>query len=411
MGDTEYRPLAEDDEWFHRYVKYAFRPTGGPWSDEDAEELAENDRVSRENRGLFVPGEEAPVTVAGWHDFRTRIRGEYHRVGGVSAVATPPEHRRKRYVREMLSSMLAEFREEDVAVSALWPFKRSFYRRLGWDTCTRYVEVSAPPAQLRTAGADRSGTFRQFETEDWETLEPVLSAHTEGYGLHVDRTGDWWVNRALDSWMGTPYLYRWDDETGEPRAYLVYRVDEDESGEVGGAEDRVLRVGELAWADPVAYRQLLRFLGDHDSQVGRVRFYLPDGVRPSLHDLVEDPSELTVETKVGPMVRLVDVAEALGRLSYPESVSEELVVGVSDPLVEDNDGSFALAVEGGRATCEPTAASPDAELDVRHLSQLAVGYRDATSLADAGQLDAPAEVVDRLDTAFPTRPTFLREGF
>jgi predicted acetyltransferase len=271
--------------------------------------------------------------------------------------------------------------------------------------------VEAPPAQLRSAAAPRDGAFEPTTADEWELLLSVHEAHDVGRGLHVDRTEAWWRERVFSGWRGDPYVYRWTDDAGETRAYLTYDVEESD-----GDDGPTLRVREASWTDPVAGRQLWRFLGDHDSQVGTVRLTLPFDAEFPLLETVDDPSEVTVEVEAGAMVRLTDVASGLSALSYPETVCDDLRVAVRDPLVDANDRTFALAVEGGGATCEPAvdgaaAEEPTVSLDVGRLSQLAVGYRDASAMAAAGQLDAPVETVARLDALFPPEPVWLREGF
>jgi len=409
---TEYRTLPSDDERFHEYVRYAFRPTAGPWDDEAREDLRErvedDELVTRANRGLFpadAPGDPEPYAVAGWHEFRTRVRGSFHPVGAVTAVATPPEYRRRGYVRALLREMLREFDEEGMPFSVLWPFKRSFYRDLGWETCSLYDEVEGPPAQFQSAGAGPDGEFVPVGPEDWETLDPILAAHESARGLHVDRSDEWWEKRVFQWWGGEDsFGYRWDDRTGEPRAYLVYRFAEGE-GDAG----RTLRVLESAWTDPEAHRHLLRFVGHHDSQAETVEWYRPHDPEARLLDLVDDPSELTLRTKAGPMVRVVDVAHALSALEYPTDGT--VTLAVTDPVLPANDGTFLLAVEEGTGTCEPTDSSPDATLSMRALSQLAIGFRDATFLAETGALTADGGTVASLDALFPEEPTLLREGF
>ena len=411
----EYRGV--DEGTFDRYVRYAFRPTAGPAGEgstgvdaaDAADEEATDDEddgpeVERVRRGLYRSDRDDPVAVAGYHDFRTRFRGSYHRLGGVTLVATPPEHRRQGHVRELLARMLDELRTEGLRMAALWPFKRSFYRRLGWETGSRYLRIEAPPAQFRSAGAPRAGEFRATAADDWERLVPVHEAHDAGRALHVDRTEAWWRRRVFEGWGDDPYVYRWEAD-GETRAYLAYVVEEGDDG-------RELGVREAAWADPVARRQLWRFLGDHDSQVGTVKLAAPFDPELPLLETVEDPSAVTVEVEAGHMVRLADVAGGLSALAYPEGVADDLAVGVSDPLVDANDRTFVLWVDGGRAECTPEAGrEPDVALGVGRLSQLAAGYRDASAMAAAGQLDATADAVERLDALFPAGPTWLREGF
>jgi predicted acetyltransferase len=428
--DREYREV--DEATFDRYVRYAFRPTAGPPDEASADEASGGDdagegtvgegsaddgtdeaepdedgpEVERFDRGLYRPGREDPVAVAGYHDFRTRVRGEHVRIGGVTLVATPPEHRRQGHVRELMRRMLEELHEEGIHLSALWPFKRSFYRRLGWETGSRYVRIEAPPEQLRSAGADGGGEFHPTAADDWERLVPIHEAHDAGRGLHVDRTEAWWRERVFEGWGSDPYVYRWEDDGGEPGGYLTYTVDDGDDG-------RVLRVYEAAWADGLARRQLLRFLGDHDSQVETVRLPVPfDPAFPTL-ETVEDPSSVTVEVEAGHAVRLTDVADGLSALAYPEGASDALRIEVLDPLVDANDGTFRLSVEGGRAECSPATGDgdPAVSLGIGRLSQLAVGYRDASAMAAAGDLDAPADAVARLDALFPAEPVWLREGF
>ncbi len=51
----------------------------------------------------------------------------------ISAVASPPEHRRKGYIRRMFEGMFHEQRELGVALTALYPFYFPFYRSFGYE--------------------------------------------------------------------------------------------------------------------------------------------------------------------------------------------------------------------------------------------------------------------------------------
>ena len=92
MGDLDYRPFPEErNDEFSAFMRYAFSPEEGPY---DPEEDDDDDREHLgDYRGLF-DGEE-PVAVCGHHDFSLRIRGRDRDAAGLSAVASPPEHRRR----------------------------------------------------------------------------------------------------------------------------------------------------------------------------------------------------------------------------------------------------------------------------------------------------------------------------
>lgn len=407
----DYRPLSADDERFDRYVRYAFRPQAGPHTEDDEERPDLSDLLAR--RGLF-DGDDL-VAVCGYFDFSARIRGEFRRLGGVSAVATPPEYRRRGYVAHLLRELVGEFREEGIHFSALWPFERAFYRRYGWATCNAYRVYTAPPEQVRTAAAAPAGAFRRVEADDWRDLAAVHRTHGTDRALFVDRTEAWWRERVFRGWETDPYVYVWERD-GDPRGYVAYVIEEDD-------DDRRLNVRELVYRDDEAYRQLLRFLGNHDSQVASVRTYGPP--ETDLLDRVAAPDEVDCEIQAGPMARVEDVAAGLSALDYPD-VSVDVTFRVDDPLADDrpeddrpeadpltgeNGGTYALAVEDGTGECRPTDAEPAVELDVGTLAQLCVGYRRARELATLGDLTGAESAVAALDRAFPPEDAFLREGF
>lgn len=401
----EYRPLPDDDvgdELFVRYVQYAFQPTNGP----DATDVLEDDDrpdPPRFRRGLYpddADGGDEPVSICSSYDFATHLRGATLSMGGVSTVATPPEHRRKGHVATLLRELCREYRETGTPVSALWPFEYPFYRKYGWATCTRYCEWSAAPSDLRDAVSEPAGEWRQLDRETWEPLDPVHDAAMAGHDLAVDRTPDWWTERVLRSWRTDPFVYGWWDDDGSPRAYLVYRIE-------GDWGDRTLHVDEHAAADHEAVGHVLRFLADHDSQVKSVEF--STAFDTSLLDRVRDPRALDCEVKPGPMFRLVDVPATLETLSYP--TDGEVTVTLSDPLLPEIEGTYRLAVSDGRATCERTDAPADAETDVGAFSQLVCGYRSAAALAAAGELVADSATRATLDGLFPEASPYLKEGF
>jgi predicted acetyltransferase len=401
----EYRPLPDDDagtELFVRYVQYAFQPTSGP---DPTDVLEDDDRPDppRVKRGLYPEGaaEDAdPVSILSSYDFATQLRGATLSMGGVSTVATPPEHRRQGYVATLLRELAREYRETDTPIAALWPFEHPFYRKYGWATCNRYCSWTAAPSDLREAASAPAGAWRRLDRDEWEPLDAVHDAAMAGHDLAVDRTERWWTERVLRSWRTDPFVYLWEDDAGEPRAYLLYRIE-------GDWGDRTLHVDEHGATDPEAFGQVLRFLTDHDSQVKEVTFSTaPDA---SLLDRVRDPREVDCEVEAGPMFRLVDVESTLTALAYP--ADGRVTVGLSDPLLPELEGTYELTVADGRASCERTDVPADAETDVGAFSQLVCGYRSAETLATAGDLDADAETLATLDALFPESAPYLKEGF
>lgn len=399
----EYRPLPEArNEEFGELLTYAFRPQAGPGGTPDEDELPPD---MGEKRGTFE-GDDL-LAVCRHYFWDGRVRGESVGLAGLTAVASPPESRRRGVVGEMLVESLREYRDRDYSFAALWPFKRSFYARYGWATANEYAKLDATVDALSFAESYAEGEFRPADRDDWERLDRVYRAHADRYSLTVNRTREWWRGRVFQSYGTDPYVYLYERD-GDPAGYLVYVVDDDDG--------RTFRVYEAGFVDFDAFLNLVRFTYYHDSQVEDVDWYgAADGELRDLLDLVDDPGDLEYEVHLGPMIRLVDVERALEAIPYPGSVDRRVVIDVTDEHAEWNDGRFVLDVSGGSADCrrvDSSAADPDVSVDVGTLSQLAVGYRSVDALSRVGSLAvADEETATDLAAAFPTADSFLRDGF
>ncbi|WP_435360477.1 GNAT family N-acetyltransferase [Haloarchaeobius sp. DFWS5] len=411
---VDYRSLSDSDadrELFHNFVNYAFRPQEGPPAfdpdEEDDEEWALWD-----NRVVYGDDDE-PRCVCRHYWFETTLRGVPVEMPGLSAVASPPEHRRDGNVRRMLRASLEEYDEREAPICALWPFQYSFYHKYGWDTCNHRSELSFDPEVLEPVldGQDAGGTFRQLDADDWEAVDAVYQEMTADEDLGVDRTEDWWRHRRFEGWDDDPFVYGWERD-GELRGYVFYEF---ESGDDG----RTMATWELGHVDHEAFLACLQFCYNHDSQVSEVTLHR--GVDPLFLDLVEDTYDVEITQKPGPMVRVVDVVRALETIPYAESVETTLTFDVSDPLADWNDGRFELSVEDGTGVCErldsqdmdtESGPQPDVNLDIAALSQLVVGYHEFDRLALSANVE-PRNDDARADLAalFPPQETFLRDFF
>ena len=393
----DYRPLSEDrTKQYQDYVQYAFSITKGP----QEEHPWHPDDQPGHPRGLFDGDRMLCICRHYW--FRTRLRGQRIGMAGLSAVASPPEHRRKGYVARLMAESLDEYRDRGDVLTSLWPVEYPFYDRYGWGVANKTVQYEFAPEAVSFARDHGSGAFRRLEFEDYERLEPALASDAEGYELEIDRSELWWERRVFHSVRGDPYVYGWEKD-GEMRGYVVYRVADEDDG-------RRLHAAEFVAADREARLNLLRFLANHDSQVDRVTVYGPNDT--TLVDAADDPAEIKCEVEPGPMVRIVDVPAAFEALEYPEANDAEFTVAVADSLADWNDRTFRVAVEDGRATCEPTDSDPDVTTDVATLSQVYVGYHSVEDAEVLGDLDVRNPAArETLAAMFPRRDVFLREQF
>lgn len=423
----EYRPVPREraDE-FGAILRYSFAPNRGPPGGPDDLEADEGRWSLGDPRGIFG-ADDALYTTARHFYWPVRLRGRCHRAAGLSMVATPPEYRHRGYVGDLLEASLEEYRDEDVALSLLYPFAYPFYGKYGWRVGAESHQVTFEPDALEDAVPEPAGTFRRLTVADAldgddepadgvldptartvavDALDAVYEQSMEGYALAIDRPAQWWRYNTLHSWREDPFLAGWFDDDDELRAYAIYRVIEPD--EIDG---RRLLVQDSGATDTAARRQLLRFYYAHASQVTDVR--ARDAIDRPWLDLGADPRAFEVTVRPGIMVRLVDVAHTLEATDYVSSAEADLVLEVADDHAPWNDGRFHLEVaDGDGQVTADTTADPAVTVDVGTLSQLVVGYRPVDVLEDVGDLEIrSAAARQALADCFPPELAYLPDGF
>jgi predicted acetyltransferase len=391
---AEFRPVPDSDRnQYRKILRYAFSPERGPVTDQPETDWPP---TLFEQRGLYE-GEEL-VSTCKLYYFDARLRGEFREIGGLGAVATAPEHREQGYSRQLCRSAIDEYHDSGVGFVALWPFSTAFYRNLGWEIAHKRKRFEFPPEAL--PDYDVSGQMRPLDAADWERLRPVETADSEGFGLAMRRSEQWWYDRTLSAWTGgtDPYIYGYERD-GTLEGYLVYSVDDDET----------LSVDDMAASDEEAHRAVLNFLGGHGAQIETIVLKRPPEY--NLLDRVARPKQIDCRLTPGAMVRLTAVS-ALEALAWPET-DLDCTIDVDDPLVERNDGQFRLSVVNGNATITAEAAGdPDLAVDIGTLTQLAVGTHGVETASRLGGLDIESESLrEPLDTLFERESVYLQEFF
>jgi predicted acetyltransferase len=389
---AEYRPLSpEEYTEFSRFTRYAFAAEQGPQEGTDTR-APESDLFDL--RGLYDDGLTSGCRR---YTFDAHVRDGIEQVGGLGALATPPEHRRQGYARDLCRAVCREYREEGVELAVLWPFSTPFYRRMGWATTNDFYEFALPPTVL--PAHDPRGVYRRLGVGDWARLRPVEAAFGEGVTLSMRRSETWWRERTLTNWTGgtEPFVYGYE-RGGDLAGYLVYMVSNSDTHE------RTLSVSALGHVDKESHRALLEFLRRHGPQIDNVELRRATDSR--LLALATDPGEVTCERVAGPMARLTTL-DALGR---PDSkpLDRPLTLVVEDPLLPENERRVCVTNNG----VVDTAGEPDIEVDIGTLTQLFLGrYDPATAERVAGLTVIDDACRGSLAALFPERRVCLREFF
>jgi predicted acetyltransferase len=372
---------------------YAFMPS--PWPDDD--EASYRRRMQFYETAVSMIAEEDGQTLAGVAAFRMRqnVRGLVHDMAGVASVSSHPSARRRGLVRGLLERLLRQMREEGCAVSALYPFRPSFYARFGYVGVPRYRTASfAPEGLAHLVRLELPGEVERLSMSDgfdeWDRLTRRLVTERHGFAVFDEvRTAEFRDDRL---WVAVARV------DGEVVGAVRYRVDR-----FGGD----LIASDLLTTGPLGRALLLQFFARHVDQVARVVVTVSTDEVPELWGT--DLAVLT-EGKVdhprrgGPMVRVLDMAGLAGTPVGSGAVTVEIV---DDELV---GGVWQLESDGGRLVVTK-GTTPTATMTVAGFSGLLYGVLDPVEVFTRGLGEIDPAAIDPLASLFPRQMPYLFVDF
>jgi predicted acetyltransferase len=121
-----------------------------------------------------------------------------------------------------------------------------------------------------------------------------------------------------------------------------------------------------------------------------------------LQYLVDEPRRLGRTLTDALWVRLVDLPAALEARRY--AVPLDVVLEVTDPVLEQNSGRWRLTGGPGKATCVRTGEPADLSCSVTELGAAYLGSTSLNSLANAGRVRALTGELPSTAFGWPWRP-------
>lgn len=272
---------------------------------------------------------------------------------GLAGVAVAPDFRRRGVGRRMCVDALRIARERGDVLCALYPFRVSFYRDLGFALGGEIHRYRFHPTLLPIyPGWDRVERAPEEGRELAQEIYARVAPRTNGF---LDRTERMYAFLRV---RGT-YLYLHRDPRGRPTGYIVVR------GQGGPPERSRLRVVELVAEDREAYLGLLGWLSVQRDQWGTILYDAVPGedfYQRLGHPRTEgsgNPRGLwfhSASVLRGPMFRILDLGKALGltrdvpRVGARPGVSRpDGTIQVRDLDLPENQGCWLNGEQGDRA--------------------------------------------------------------
>jgi predicted acetyltransferase len=390
MNHPNIRRLTENE--LHDSImlsSFAFQYEVGPEELERRREQQRPDRIW----GWFEDGRLCAKAAV--HPLRIWLNGRKVPMGGVASVATWPEFRRQGLVRQLLTHVMGEMRDEGLTVSILHPFSVPFYRKFGWEVIADAVSLELEPAKCR--GFEMRGAMRRVERplEELALLQRLYAAYAARFNAMLDRDAAWWEQRVLKE---EPLCYVYEDSSGEPKGYMLYKL-----------KQRVMTVAEWVYLNREAREGMLAFIANHDSMADTVK--LRCSATDRLPYLMSDP-RVKQDRWAYCMGRIIDIQAFTAVYAFRSGEQESrLGLSIADMIAPWNHGDFVLHIDrSGQGGLEPAgqqAGAVTCECSIQALTAMLFGYVRPASLYEDGFITGDAAAIAQLEARIPAVQTNL----
>jgi predicted acetyltransferase len=394
MSEIQIRELQGEEmlEAMYRLNSYAFLASP-PLMDKEEWMNLVRPRQGVTYFALFENG--IPVAGVANTKMSQQVRGKLFDASGIWGVATDPAARRKGYCRCVMGTLLENLRQNGAVFSSLYPFRESFYERLGYATFPyAHIAKLTPTALLPLAKKDLDVKIDLLLIGDgfdrYRDYLQGMQAQTHGMALFT--FGDRQNAQRNRSWVAFAMV------DGQPAGLMLYQLKGEEISQF------LFQAPRFYYTNSRAKYGLLQWVAQHTDQASKVEIWLPPYEQPEtwLSDL-----DVKMEYQVhAPMGRVLDVA----KLSGMQAGLGGFTARVSDPVCPWNEGIWKFASVDGTLLVEPHTA-PDCDLSIQALTALVFGTHNPEDFAIRGWGNPSPAVQACMRALFPPKIPYLHEYF
>jgi predicted acetyltransferase len=379
--------LEESIKILYLLNNYAFRPTP-PLPDYDAFAERLQGRNGVDYHGVFEDDE--PQAIGSAILLRQNIRGQIVPMGGVANVATHPAARRRGYVRALMHKIYEKFAAEEIGVSCLYPFKETFYQRLGYVTLPQAKiirfdpKILLPTLKMHFSGIVDLVSYEEHREEYRQFIEKIQQ---DVHGMALFTLPQ--TNAAKESAYWLAVAKKGVETIGMMRYSLK-----------GQILDQLLSAPDFLFLNNEAKYLLLNWIARHIDQASKVELTLNPNLMGEI--LYTDIRPQFEGLFVAPMARVTNITSLNGIPCGEGEINIKLV----DPDCDWNNGYWRLTSMDDQLKLSKDAKA-DCTLTIQGLTGLIYGvYRpDEIALRGWGEMDPKSEKV--LERMFPPAIPFL----
>ncbi len=361
------------EEWVESWRQYWFRP-----EDEDWAYVATYKGRVVANLSFFVD------------DFNI-IRKNRLRFGGVWAVGTEYEHRRKGLLKSLFGKAFPHMKEKGIVLSILDPSPyegaQIAYEKCGYAVAESRVNHEFSPGALRPTEGQRNITVRELEDTNEDRKISGLEVTMGRYGSRVFSYPPMFI-REIKS--GHFYILEQDVK---PVGCVKLSRQESSSGSV-------LKVSKTYFKSENVLPSIIALISQNSDEVVKIAWDCEPQI--PVRDYIQNIHKIKTQCTGTMMMRVVDFEKFLTSIEVPEHAEGNLIVALHDTLCSWNEGSYRLGFSQGVLDIDRIDGSnAHITLNPFQLSQVIAGLTPPSVLQQLGMIVCSPETAKNLDALFP----------
>lgn len=346
--------------------------------------------------------------VLGWFDgdklisqlavypFQVNIFGRIYEMGGLTGVGTYPEYANLGLMNKLMLHALTKMRGRKQSISYLYPYSIPYYRRKGWEIITDKISFEIPDTQLPKKRIVPGNVERvNIEHPDIKVIYEQFALQHHGAMLRNKLAWEEYLRWDLDD-MTVGIYYDYNDL---PMGYLLYWIAEE-----------IFYIKEMVYINEEARTGLWNFISAHFSMIKLVK---GDIYKDEPLSFILDDGDIKETISPYFMARIVDVELFIEQYPFIKQDKEcELVLTLSDPMLEWNQGTFTLTVNlTGAGGLRKGGINPTLILDIPTLTTMLMGYKRPTYLARIGRIQSDEGTIDLLERLIKQEHPYFSDYF
>jgi predicted acetyltransferase len=375
-------------------------------------ERVRGDRVSGPGDFLLAERDGAGVGTATHIPLQMWVRGGRVSCQGVAFVGTVRTARRALAGEQsgvgtaVMREVVRSARERGCVLSALMPFRASFYEHFGYGLVERRMEWTIPMSVLPSGPFEH---FRYYRETDLDALLALRQRIAERGQCDIERHRADWDRKLELAQNGWFIVERGDGAPMRSATFFEHAHHQNLD---------TLRVVETLYEDLAALRRVLNFLSTLRDQYTFATLHAPQDL--PLNRLLKETQMTHRASRNHPtaearpytrmQVRVLDHARLLEAMTLPADVPDgKTVVEIHE--AEGTVTKLEVEIAGARARATATNASAEAAMPDRAWAAIALGDVPSARAAEMGLLSGSDRAVRVLDAFSRGRAPWCGEYF